>query len=350
MWFGFLVLILWTSFIFADKAGSLPDLGKPGMIVVNGNELYVAEGCNFSVYSLNTLEKLRQFGKKGEGPGELLEIPHFPNKITVLKDRVFVTGIGKAISFTKNGDFKKEFRTHQRVFQLIPVGKNFVAKELGQGKDKKTRITMVTLYNSNMEKIKELYRQDWVRQGAVQGGSIDMGLDFTGFVVADDKIFVEQSPDGFLINVFDSNGNKLYHIKRDYEKQPITSEEIERLENMMKNDPAVKEDMKAFGGWKALKKMMRFNYPDYYAPIKGIEISGGKLYVRTFKLKGDKEEYLVMDLKGNLLKKAYISRDLETGILAQVAGSKLYSIFNDKLYYLVENEDEEEWELHVESL
>ncbi|MCP5051958.1 MAG: hypothetical protein GY940_32620, partial [bacterium] len=147
-----------------------------------------------------------------------------------------------------------------------------------------------------------------------------------------------------------SNGNTLHKIERKYEKQPVTAREKERLENMMKNDPTVKEDMKTLGGWEALKKMMNFVYPDHYAPIKGIEVTGGKLYVRTFKLKGDKEEYLVMDLKGKMLKKAYISRNLESGILAQVAGSKLYSIYNGKLYYIVENEDEEEWELHVETL
>ncbi|MCP5055039.1 MAG: hypothetical protein GY940_48180, partial [bacterium] len=206
IWIAFIAMILWSGHLSAEKAGSLPEVMRPGMVVVEGNELYIGEGCKFSVYSLDNLKKLRQFGKKGEGPGELVEIPHFPNKITVLKDQVFVTGIGKAISFKKNGEFKNEFRTHQRVIQLLPVGENFLAKELGQGDDKKTQVVMVTLYNRKMEKIKELYRQAWVRQGAVQGGSIDMGLDFTGVVVADDKIFVEKSPEGFLIEVYDSNG------------------------------------------------------------------------------------------------------------------------------------------------
>lgn len=350
IWIICLIFLIGTAYMSAEVLGPLPNVGRPGMIVVNGNELYVAEGCIFTVYSLDNLEKLRQFGKKGEGPGELIEVPFFPNKITVLKDQIFVTGIGKAISFTKNGDFKSEFRTHQRVFQLLPAGENFVAREMARVNDRKKQVVVVSIYNRKMEKIKELYRQDWVRQGGFPNGSMDMGLDFANVAVGDDKIFVEKSPDGFLIDVYDTNGNKLYSIKREYEKQPIDSKEKERLENMMKNDAAVKDDLKTIGGWEQMKKLMHFIYPDHYAPIKGIEISGGKLYVRTFKLKGDKEEYLVMDLKGNLIKKAYISRNLEANILAQVAGSKLYSIYNGKLYYIQENEDEEQWELHVESL
>lgn len=345
-----LIGLIGTGAIFSEVVGSLPEVGRPGMIVVSGNQLYVAEGCIFTVYSLDNLEKLRQFGKKGEGPGELIEVPFFPNKITVLKDQIFVTGIGKAISFSKNGDFKSEFRTHQRVFQLLPAGKNFLAREMARENNNKKQVVVVSIYNRKMEKIKELYRQDWVRQGGFPNGSMDMGMDFATVAVNGDKVFVEKSPDGFLIDVYDTEGNKLYAIKKDYEKQPIDAKEKERLENMMKNDPVVKNDMKDMGGWKGLKKLMKFKYPDHYAPIKGIEVSDGKLYVRTFKFKGDKEEYLVMDYKGNLIKKTYISRDLEANILAMVAGSKLYSIYKGKLYYIQENEDEEEWELHVESI
>ena len=345
-----LIITIGTGGLFAEKVGVLPDVMRPGMIVVDGNELYVGEGSNFTVYSLENLKKLRQFGKKGEGPGELMEVPFFPNKITVLKDQIFVTGIGKAISFNKKGEFISEFRTHQRVFQLLPVGNNFLAREIGQAEDKKTRIMIVAVYNSKMEKIKELFRQSWVRQGPVRGGSFDMGMDFSGVAVYDNKIFVEKSPEGFVIEVYDNNGNSLYNIKREYEKVPLDASERERLENRMKNDPSIKNDTKSLGGWDELKKMMRFIYPDHYPAIKGIEVSDGKIYVRTFKMKGEKEEYLVLNLKGDLIKKTYISGKLDIGILAQVAGSKLYSITNGKLYYIWENEDEEEWELHVETL
>ena len=41
-------------------------------------------------------------------------------------------------------------------------------------------------------------------------------------------------------------------------------------------------------------------------------------------------------------------RFLDPPIYAQVAGAKLYTISNGKLYYLVENLEDEEWDLFVE--
>jgi hypothetical protein len=57
-----------------------------------------------------------------------------------------------------------------------------------------------------------------------------------------------------------------------------------------------------------------------------------------------------MDLKGNIIKKVFIPRNLEVGFRARIAGGKLSSISEGRLYYIKENEDEEEWELHVEVL
>jgi hypothetical protein len=345
-----MLLTLLINPLFAALVGSLPEVMKPAMIVVQGDRLYVSEGCNFFIYSLDDLKLLKKFGKKGEGPGELLELPFFPNKITVLEDQLFVTGIGKAIAFSKEGKFINEFRTHQLVFQMFPVGKNFVAKEMGPAADKKSRDLVVTIYNPEMKKIKELYRQRWVSQGQPPRMEVDMILDFASVAIADDKIFVEKSPEGFIISVYDSNGNPLYEIKKEYEKREVTSADKEKAEKKLQEDPSVKNDLKDIGGWKEFKRMSTFNYPDYFPPIKDIEISGDRLYVMTFNEKNGKDEYIVMDLKGKVIKKIFIPGFLEGSVLGQISGSKLYSISKGNLYYLLENEDDEEWELYVEPL
>lgn len=345
---GLIGLVLLTSLVFPPALGTLTEVMQPSMIAVDGNELYVVDGPTFYVYSLKDLKLLRKFGKKGEGPGELMVFPFMPNKITVLEDRVFVTGLGKAISFSKDGKYIKEFKTHQQVFQLIPAGKNFVARELVRRAQ--PSYSSITLYNSKMEKLKELYRQDWVTQGTPPRYSIDMLMDFTSIAVWDGKIYIEQSPKGFIIDVFDSDGNKLYRINNDYQKRKITGKDKQSLEQQLADDPSIKNDLKSLGGWKEAKKLFKLVYPDYYPPIKDIEVSGGKLYVRTYNWKGDKGEYLVMDLKGNLLKTIYLSRNLEEGILARIAGGKLYTMTDGKLYFLKENEEEEVWELHIESM
>lgn len=345
---GVIGLVLLSSLVFPVVAGTLTEVMKPGMIAIEGNELYVVDGPTFYVYSLKDLKLLRKFGKKGEGPGELTVFPFMPNKITVLKDRVFVTGLGKAISFSRDGKFLREFRTRQQVFQLIPVGKNFVAKEMVRRTQ--PAYGAITLYNSKMEKLKELYRQSWVTQGTLPKLTVDMLMDFTSIAVADDKIYIEKSPEGFLIDVYDSNGNKLYRIDKKYKKRKVTAEDKVNLEQEMAEDPSTKNDVRALGGWKEARKMFNMVYTDYYPPIKDIEVADGKLYVRTYNWKGDKGEYLCMDLEGKLLKTVYLSRKLEEGILARIAGGKLFTITGGKLYFLKENEEEESWELHVEPM
>lgn len=336
--------------LFPEFIGSLPDVMKPSMIVVKNNKLYIAEGAIFSVYSIYDQKLLHKFGKKGEGPGELIEIPHIPNKISVQKGNIFVTGIGKAISFSKTGKFISEFKTTQSVFQLIPAGNNFIAKEFAQSKDGKTRYMTITLYNSDMKKLKELYRQPFVQQQGSPGIVLDMTMEFVSIVITEEKIFLEESPKGFLIEVFDLNGNKLYDIEKKYTKIPVTAKDREEQENKLKNDPQVKQTANRMGGWNEMKKFIKMNFSAYFPPIKGIEASGDRLYVRTYNMKDGKDEYIVMDLKGNVKKKVYISSSFEPSINSQIAGGRLSSIDNGKLYYLLENEDEEEWELHVEEL
>jgi hypothetical protein len=73
-------------------------------------------------------------------------------------------------------------------------------------------------------------------------------------------------------------------------------------------------------------------------------------YVQTYKAKENKEEYVIMDLKGNIIKRVYIQKFDNVTLTGKMLGTKLHTIYNDKLYYLVENEDEEEWELHVEEI
>lgn len=62
------------------------------------------------------------------------------------------------------------------------------------------------------------------------------------------------------------------------------------------------------------------------------------IYVGTEKRDGDKRKLLLFDFKGKLIKKIMLN-------------SKGFKIFNNGKYYqLIENEDEEVWELHVTGL
>ena len=91
--------------------------------------------------------------------------------------------------------------------------------------------------------------------------------------------------------------------------------------------------------WDRFKKQIRF--PVHFPGLRNFSISDGHIYVLTFKkMKGD-SELVVLDLKGNFLKKAMIPLK-EKDIYYYP-----YCIYQEHFYQLVENVDQEQWELEA---
>jgi hypothetical protein len=249
--------------------------------------------------------------------------------------------------FSKDGKLIKEIKKKSPAhFKTLPVGKNFVVNKLHLDTEKKISYITICLFDSEMNEIKELYRQEHPQQGFAPPVQIDLTLDFPLFEVVDDKIFIEESSQGFVIEVFDSKGDKLYKIDTRYEKIMIPDDRKEEMSKRFWEDPSIK----AQGGKEQLKNLIRLLFPRTFPPIKGIDIADRKLYIQTHKRKDNKEEYVVMDLKGKILKRVYLHRFENVTLLGEIFGTKLHTVYNNKLYYLLENEDEEEWELHVEEI
>ncbi|MCP4154966.1 MAG: hypothetical protein GY757_45000 [bacterium] len=111
-----------------------------------------------------------------------------------------------------------------------------------------------------------------------------------------------------------------------------------------KSDPLVKQI-----GFENLKKNVSFIYPDEYPAIRGIFCYGKKLCVKSSKKQGDKEEYIIMDFKGTELRRLYMPSLTKASVIEQMNGidKQFYSIYKNRFYSLIENEDEEVWELHA---
>jgi hypothetical protein len=70
-----------------------------------------------------------------------------------------------------------------------------------------------------------------------------------------------------------------------------------------------------------------------------------KIYINTFLEKNDKSEFIILDLKGKVLKKTFLLLKKETYFVIYP-----YFIKNNKLYQVLFNDEVEEWELHVEAI
>ena len=341
----FIIFSFYTN-LAGENLGILEEILKPGMIDVFNDELYVIDHTNVYIYSIKNLKLVGKFGKEGEGPGEFKRHYQFPIRISAFRNYLLVETMDKILYFSKKGRFIKEMRKEFGITNVTPLGKNFIVRKLIKSEDRTPDYSVIYLYNSKLKRIKEIYRQKFVEQGRIPNERLNLGQDFINFNVCDGKLFVEKSPRGFIIDVFDCSGNKLYRINKNYKRLKLTSNDKKHLIESFKNDPLIKEQIKRFGGWLELKKFIDFEFPEFYPPIQSLEISNHKLYIKTFFLKENREEFYVMDLKGNVLKRVFIPQFHEPSIMSRLFGKKLSTIDGDKIYYLKENQDEN-WEFHV---
>ena len=142
----------------------------------------------------------------------------------------------------------------------------------------------------------------------------------------------------------------MYNIKKDYKKIPITSNDKKEIIKDIEMDPQIQRQLKQFGlKWADFSRNFKFEFPKYYPPFKSMEIEKEKIYITTFKQKDNKVETIILDLKGKVLKTAFIEPTAKEWVMALMLGVRLETIHNGKIYYIQENEDEE-WELFSQGI
>ncbi len=334
-----LVILVFLTMAHAEKLGVLTHVNRPEMIEIYNDQVITVEGASIILYSLKGLKFIRKFGKAGEGPGEFKVNRSATNFVMPLADSIFGIGIDKAIQFDYSGKVIKEFRIPTFSQYLHPIGKGYVGMKLKPLENGKAKIAAI-LYDSSMKEIKDVYIQDF------SGGQnlIDLTLDALNVSVHQDRIYVDQSKEGFVVGVYDSQGKLLYKISRPYKKLKYTKEHGDSVMNKLKNDPTVKGI-----GWDNLKNIIKTTHGEYLPSITDMMIADNHLYLKTSVRKNKKAEFVVTDLKGNF-KKVVLLPNVESTLLVNIIfgrSAKLYKIYKNKFYYLHENEDEEEWEVHV---
>jgi hypothetical protein len=200
-----------------------------------------------------------------------------------------------------------------------------------------------------MNELKELHSQPLAQQA---GADVQVIPDVANMSVYEDKIFVEKSTEGFIIEVFDSKGNSLYKITKDIPPLKLTEKDREAAAREFSEDRVVQFQMKQVGEtWDEFKKRLTLHYPDAYPPIYDMIVKNGKIYIRTYVTQNGKEKYLILDLKGKELKSVFMPKPMLSPLVTRILGRpvRYFDIDNDQFYYLMENDDEE-WELHAEPI
>ncbi len=161
----------------------------------------------------------------------------------------------------------------------------------------------------------------------------DCGRKGPFYQVYNDRLFVEG--DDCRIFVYHQQGKELRSFSvHDYEKLEITEGiKKEVLAYLEKRAPNTFRNAKRYG-----------QFPRYF-PLRSLLVDDGKIYIQTFKREKEKSEFYIFDLDGKLIRKVMAPIREAEFLLAYP-----FTIANGKIYQLSENEDTEEWELHIDNI
>lgn len=324
------IIFLFASMINGKEAIPLPDLMRPGQIYVQNNRVYIVDGIEIRMYSAKDYRFQKMFGREGEGPKE------FKSEVSKLffTDKYFmVNSAGRVSYFTLAGEYIKEKNSkHPRAGNYLPAVNSYVGLQVVGENNRLYKV--VSIFDSDFNRVKELCRiEDDFRPGKEYRTFIEPQL----YEVCDDKIYVTFSKE-FLVTVYSSAGETLFTVNREYERVKVTEEHKKAVDFFFRTDEYYKKY------YNRIKPLLTF--PAYLPAIRYIFCSPGKLYVQTYRTVDGKAELFIFDLSGKFLKKTSISFIEGEFSYNDMLLPPLHTIYKDKLYQLLENEDEE-WELHV---
>ncbi len=343
-------ILIFPFYLFSAKVGVLNGILKPQMIKVYDNELFVVEGHKIFIYSLNNLKLKKIIGKSGEGPEEFKIDPARTLIINVFKEHIVAESRTKVIFFTRTGEFIREMKKNRTILQIIPVKNNFLIFKIDYSKYGKNYFVL-HLYNSEMEKIKELFKQKFFSYE----NKLFVMPDSLNYCVDDNKIYIEKSIEGFKVDIYDSEGNKIDHLERTYNKVPVPETKKKNALKEYLNNPAIVNAKKRRGEAFVNQyiKSLKLIYPDFYPAIKYITSNNNNIYFQTSENKLNQIKYIIYDINNKKYKETYLPEVKKVDFLVQMQGDKkFFSIFNNKFYYLkyIETEDGEDWELHSKNM
>ncbi|MCK5005724.1 MAG: hypothetical protein KAS21_11570 [Candidatus Aminicenantes bacterium] len=327
-----IILFLISGILFSEKSDkviSFPDILKPGSIVIEKDRMFVTEKAAIHIYDLNNSRLLKKFGKKGEGPGEFLGVI----KLHIVSGEIMVSSLGKVSYFSMDGKFIRDLRSPKTSgisggFQ--PFNKGYIGT--GTDMDKNEGYRTINIYNSRLQKVKEVYRSSVGSRFDSLSGKRNFFKKAFSYKTFGSRIYIS-GEEGFIVRVFNSNGDSLFTIKRDYKRLKFKERDKRNFLNYLKaNSPDYV--------YRSMQK--RLIFPEYYPVIFFLYADSSKIYIFTWKRSEEGLETFIYDPDGNFLGR----RELPLHFMNPLLFSP-FTIYKDKIYQLIEEEENEIWQLKI---
>lgn len=326
---GFLFLVKPMASEFLAK---MPQVIYPFYLTIAEDRIYIVENDStahlYTIDSNNKAAYVKTFGREGQGPGEF----NFMYRIRVLDDHLDVSGLNKLARFSLDGEYIDEVKVTVDMFKggINQIGNNYVVRILQFSPNETTQI--INLYDKDFKLIKEIGTHKESRSF----DKINLVSDVFSPRVSEDQIFVISSGKESIVIVYDQNGNQHKEILLPLEPIKLTDDLKEAIIKPLRENPQLRDS------WSSFEK--RIYFPDKTPGLDYFDIVDGKFIARTYKYNQDSVEFVTFNQQGQELQRIFLPN---TG---RLSNGILFCFYQGCYYYLLENIEEETWELHREKV
>ncbi len=330
----FLLLISIVFFLYPEEVVILPHLQNPNSILADSKQLYFADGATVLIYSRKDYRLIKKFGKKGEGPQEF-KASGIGVKIRLSSDQIIVQSVGRLSFFTKEGNFIEQRDVNLIYANSIQIGNKYVCfRQIPNNKGDRLFIS-IELRDSNFKKEKEIYKFKNPMLGSKYINPFDLRV--CSCHIYKNKIFFDDEKGN--INVYNDRGMKLYTIKMDLGKVKANETHREKFIEQWKG---------GFLKFSYKEYKDRIKFPDHLPLIRDFHVTDDRIYVLTHKEKEGKSEMIILNLEGKIQKRTFVYL-LDIDMLIPLFYN-YYVIKNNRIFRLVENTENDKWELHISKI
>lgn len=331
-----------NNFEMGKKLTTLKEVVNATAMEIDGDELFVLDEEVVYVYSLEDFKLLRKFGQKGCGPGEFVHYPITPVMMQLFNDKVLLSRLNKIAIYSKSGKLIKE-KIFRFIFsQFFSISENFVVAVIRFGKPygEKSKV-LVKLFDPSFKEIKTIYIKTYEPHD-------DKFLAKVGYQIfrptrvfveiLGDKLFLFDPDSGFPIKVFNKDGEHLKDIFIYCEKVKMYESFKKEIIDWVNIKPGLKSFLEEWN--------LKIAFPEYFPMMRSFTVVGDKLYGYTYYKKDKLSEFILIDINKNQLVKKFHLPPAEIEPV-KLSINRIYTIKDNKYYHLVDNYEEETWELHM---
>lgn len=246
-------------------------------------------------------------------------------QIYLKKNEILIFAGTKFYRFSKKGILleDKSRKSFFSLSQIAPLEESLVIRHF----EYFSKVEEICMVNDRFEKIKVLYQKkipatDYKKPLSLINPKVNIR-------VSAGKIYIADAEKGLYIEIYNLKGKKIKTINSDYKKVTVTAAHRKKIKEDFMNSRGARR-------YRANFKNRKFSFPDFFPAVDNFFVSCEMIYIKTYNFKDGKHEYLILNSKGALIKSKFLPE----------AANKQYVIENGIYYYLSENEESEDWEVH----